>query len=89
MPTGQRNGYGSTGGARGVEQLRLILVELQVAPIRSAVHIVRTEFVDLLMNGKTFADFPHLEQAADVMLDDLIWWGRTLRAGRLNPHESR
>jgi NAD(P)H-dependent FMN reductase len=74
--------YGSTGGSRAVEQLRLILVELQVAPLRSAVHIVRAEFMDLLMNGKTFADFPHLEQAADLMLDDLIWWGRALRAGR-------
>jgi NAD(P)H-dependent FMN reductase len=80
--------YGNAGGARGVEQLRLILVELQVAPLRSAVHIVRTEFVEMLMNGKTFADFPHLEQAADLMLDDLTWWGRTLRAGRVNPHES-
>jgi NAD(P)H-dependent FMN reductase len=84
--------YGNTGGARGVEQLRLILVELQVAPLRSAVHIVRFEFLDMLMNGKTFADFPHLEQAADVMLDDLIWWGRTLRAGRVTaqkPDEAR
>jgi NAD(P)H-dependent FMN reductase len=74
--------YGNTGGARGVEQLRLILVELQVAPLRSAVHIVRFEFMDMLLKGKTFADFPHLEEAANVMLDDLIWWGRALRAGR-------
>lgn len=75
--------YGNAGGARGVEQLRLILVELQVAPLRSAVHIGRPEFIDLLLHGKAFADFPHLEQAANVMLDDVIWWGRTLRAGRL------
>ena len=80
--------YGNAGGARGVEQLRLILVELQVAPLRWAVHVVRFEFLDMLMNGKTFSDFPHLEQAADVMLDDLIWWGRTLRAGRLAAHEA-
>ena len=74
--------YGNAGGARGVEQLRLVLVELQVASVRSAVHIGRPEFMDLLVNGKTFADFPHLERAANVMLDDLIWWGRTLRVGR-------
>jgi NAD(P)H-dependent FMN reductase len=79
--------YGNAGGARGIEQLRLVLVELQVAPLRSAVHIVRAEFIELLMNSKTFDDFPHLEQAADVMLDDLIWWARTLRAGRLTAHE--
>jgi NAD(P)H-dependent FMN reductase len=74
--------YGSTGGARAVEQLRLVLVEVQVAPIRSAVHVMRHEFVDLLLHGKTFADFPHLAQAAEAMLDDLIWWARALRAGR-------
>jgi NAD(P)H-dependent FMN reductase len=74
--------YGNAGGARGVEQLRLMLVELQVAPLRSAVHIGRPEFLDLLVNGKTFADFPYLERSADVMLDDVIWWARTLRAGR-------
>lgn len=74
--------YGGAGGARAVEQLRLILVELQVAPIRSAVHIGRPEFMELLMQGKTFADFPHLEQAATILLDDIVWWGRTLRAGR-------
>jgi NAD(P)H-dependent FMN reductase len=74
--------YGNAGGARGVEQLRLILVEVQVAPLRSAVHIGRPEFIEMLLHGKAFADYPHLEQAANVLLDDLMWWGRTLRAGR-------
>ena len=41
--------YGNAGGARGVEQLRLMLVELQVAPLRSAVHIGRPEFMDVLI----------------------------------------
>jgi NAD(P)H-dependent FMN reductase len=31
-------GYGGVGGARAVEQLRLHAIELQMAPIRSAVH---------------------------------------------------
>ncbi len=75
-------GYGNVGGARGIEQLRLMLVELQVAPLRSAVHIGRDEFIGLLMNGKTFGDFPHLKQAAETMLDELLWWGKTLSAGR-------
>lgn len=75
--------YGNAGGARAVEQLRLNLVELQVAPLRSAVHIVGPAFIDILLHGTTFADFPHLERAANDMLDDLLWWGRTLRAGRV------
>lgn len=75
--------YGNAGGARAVEQLRQILVEVQIAPIRSAVHVMRGEFIEMLLHGKTFEDFPHLAQAADLMLDDLIWWTRTLRAGRV------
>ena len=74
--------YGNAGGARGVEQLRLCLVELQVAPIRSAVHIGRGEFLPILTQGKTLDDFPQLAEAAEVMLDDLTWWAKTLRAGR-------
>jgi NAD(P)H-dependent FMN reductase len=74
--------YGNAGGARAVEQLRLVLVEVQSAPIRSAVHVQRAEFIEMLLHGKTFEDFPQLAQAAETMLDDLIWWARTLRAGR-------
>jgi NAD(P)H-dependent FMN reductase len=56
--------YVNAGGARAIEQLRLMLVELQVAPVRNAVHIVgHAGFIDILMNGKTFNDFPHLDQA--------------------------
>ena len=36
-------GYGGVGGARAVEQLRLHAVELQMAPIRNAVHIAWTD----------------------------------------------
>lgn len=75
-------GYGNAGGARGVEQLRLILAELQVASLKHAVHIGYTEFLGMLMQGKTFEDFPHLEQSAARALDDLLWWTKTLRAGR-------
>ena len=32
-------GYGGVGGARAVEQLRLIAIEMQMAPTRTAVHI--------------------------------------------------
>jgi NAD(P)H-dependent FMN reductase len=74
--------YGNAGGARAVEQLRLVLGELQVASLKYAVHIGYAEFVGMLMQGKTFADYPYLEQAAVKMLDDLAWWAATLRAGR-------
>jgi NAD(P)H-dependent FMN reductase len=74
--------YGNAGGARAVEQLRLILVELQVAPLRGAVHLGREQFMGMLLDGKTFADFTLLERAGDAMLSELIWWAEALRAGR-------
>ena len=73
--------YGAVGGARAVEQLRLVLVELQVAPLRSALHIGATEFVGVLQ-GKSFEDFPHLGGAARALLDELVWWTLALKTAR-------
>ena len=75
-------GYGGVGGARAVEQLRLISVELQMAPTRSGVHIGGADFVGLLMHGKTFADMPHLEPTVHTMLEELAWWAYALNAAR-------
>ena len=75
-------GYGNAGGARAVEQLRLVLTELQVAPSKYAVQVTRAEFIGILRQGKTFADYPYLEESAVAMLEDLVWWAKTLRAGR-------
>ena len=74
--------YGGVGGARAVEQLRLILIEQQAAPLRNAVHIGLAEFMGMLQQGKDFADYPYLAQSADTALNDLIWWSKTLKAGR-------
>src|SRR5690606_36264894 len=40
-------GYGGVGGARAVEQLRLIAIELQMAPVRAAVHIVWADYMQI------------------------------------------
>lgn len=37
--------YGGVGGARAVEQLRLVCIELQMAPTRTAVHIGMEPFL--------------------------------------------
>jgi NAD(P)H-dependent FMN reductase len=75
-------GYGGVGGARAVEQLRLITIELQMAPTRSGVHIGGADFIGMLMHGKTFADTPHLEPIAVALLDDLAWWTAALKTAR-------
>lgn len=75
-------GYGGVGAARAVEQLRLVAVELQMAPVRNAVHIGMVEFIGIWQQGKQFEDFPHLAQAAGGMLDDLAWWAKALKSAK-------
>jgi len=75
-------GYGGVGAARAVEHLRLVAIELQAAPLRNAVHIGMAEFSGMLQNGKTFSDYPYLEQSANTMLDDLLWWAKALKTAR-------
>jgi NAD(P)H-dependent FMN reductase len=75
-------GYGGVGAARGVEQLRLVLLALQMAPLKQSVHINATEFIALSMQGKTFADYPYLADSVGPMLDNLLWWVNALKAAR-------
>ena len=75
-------GYGSSGGSRAVQHLKHILIEQQVAPIRHAVHIGMIEMVGMLREGKSMADYPYLVPTAEVLLNEIVWWATTLRAGR-------
>jgi NAD(P)H-dependent FMN reductase len=72
-------GYGSVGGARSIEQLREVAVELQMAPIRAAVHM--TNFWNLL-DEKGQIKMESFEASADAMLDQLIWWTDALKEAR-------
>ena len=71
--------YGSMGGARAVEQLRGVAVELQMAQIRAAVHI--PAFWTLL-DGKGNLKTETLQKAADTMFQQLEWWSTALKAAR-------
>ena len=77
-------GYGGVGGARAVEQLRLNAIELQMAPIRTAVHIQLPIYLAIIKEGKKLSDFDFLNQAAKDMLDQLTWWTNALKAAREN-----
>jgi NAD(P)H-dependent FMN reductase len=77
-------GYGSVGGARAIEQLRLHAVEMQMAPIRFAVHLP-SEVYRALMKESAPADPSHfapVEAAATSMRNDLVWWAEALREAR-------
>jgi NAD(P)H-dependent FMN reductase len=76
-------GYGGVGAARGVEQLRLVLLALQMAPLKQSVHINAAEFIGMSMQGKTFADYPYLDDSVHPMLDNLVWWANALKTARV------
>jgi NAD(P)H-dependent FMN reductase len=75
-------GYGGVGAARAIEQLRLSAIELQMAPIRAAVHILFPTYLAVLKEGKKLGEFEFLNQNARDLLDQLAWWTSALKAAR-------
>jgi len=83
-------GYGGLGASRAVEHLRTIAVELQMVPLRNAVHIGGGEFMKVHPMGANgpMADIEDvLLPSANSMLDELDWWVNVTRAGRLETAE--
>jgi NAD(P)H-dependent FMN reductase len=78
-------GSGSVGAARAIEQLRLIAIELQMAPIRTGVHLQGADFMAVWKGEKDIAELSYLRQNASDMLDQLVWWTNALRAAREQP----
>jgi NAD(P)H-dependent FMN reductase len=73
-------GYGSVGGTRAVENLRLVMGELQVADVRAQVAL--SLFTDF-ENFTAFKPAAHHEGSVKALLDQVIAWGgamKTLRA---------
>lgn len=69
-------GYGSAGGVRAVEQLRLIMAEVQVATVRNQVAL--SLFTDF-ENFTNFKPAARHEQSFHQMLDQLVAWGGALK----------
>ena len=78
-------GYGSVGGARAVEQLRLINIELQMVPVRHGVHIGGSEFFTVWGGGKNepmSAIEPAVGPSLNDLFDNLAWWANATKAAR-------
>lgn len=78
-------GYGGVGAARAIEHLRLIGVELQMVPVRNAVHIGGGDFFKvspLGANGPMSEIEGNLEGALKGMLDELTWWTKAVVAAK-------
>lgn len=75
-------GYGSLGGARSVEQLRQVVIELQMAPVPTAVHLPAEPLRAHFMGGNPSDHLPESDDKAAAMIADLLWWTRALKVAR-------
>lgn len=78
-------GYGGVGAARAVEHLRGIGIELQMVPLRNAVHLGGGEFFKTSPIGQN-AEMAEVEQvlapSLNAMLDELAWWAKATMTAR-------
>ncbi len=74
--------YGSAMGARSVQQLREAAIELQIAPVRSSVHIPVATLWAHYQGGDVDKGLAELETPAKTMIDDLLWWTTALKTAR-------
>ena len=74
--------YGGTGGVRSVQQLRETSIEIQLAPVRSSVHIPAATLWAHFQGGDVDAGLADLEGSAGIMIDDLLWWTAALKRAR-------
>jgi NAD(P)H-dependent FMN reductase len=72
-------GYGSAGGTRAVESLRLVMAELQIADVRAQVALsLHTDFE----NFTVFKPASYHEKSLNSVFDQVIAWGGALKAIR-------
>ena len=77
--------YGSVGGARALEHLRTVAVELQMVPVRNAVHIGGGDFFKTSPLGANAAIEEieaNLLPGATALLDDIVWWAKATMAAK-------
>jgi len=76
-------GYGSVGGARAIEHLRNIMVELQAVPVRQAVHIGGSDFIPIMMGQKSWDEVKgNIDMFVPDVLDNLVWWTNATKTAR-------
>lgn len=79
--------YGGVGGARALEHLRGIGVELQMVSTRSAIHIGGSDFMHIhpAFGGKPIEEIEaHLLASTGTALDELCWWANATINAKVN-----
>lgn len=75
--------YGSVGGARAVEHLRNIMVEVQAVSVRHGIHIGGSDFLPIMMGQKSWDDVKGTFDAfVPDLLNNLDWWTRATKTAR-------
>jgi NAD(P)H-dependent FMN reductase len=79
--------YGSMGASSALQHLRVMAVELQMVPVKSAVHIGGADLFKIHpmggnMNGAVEDIEASLLPAARALLDDIVWWSNATMAAK-------
>lgn len=75
--------YGATAnGARAVEQLRQVVIELQMAPIQAGVHIALMQRPFDEQGKMTLPHYEYYMKSLNTLFDQIVWWGEALLAAR-------
>lgn len=72
-------GYGSAGGVRATESLRLVMGEIKIADVRTQVML--SLFADF-ENYTTFRPGQHHEKSVTTMLDEVVSWSSAMKTVR-------
>jgi len=78
-------GYGSVGGARAIEHLRLIAIELEMVSTHATIHIGGSDFFTVF---PAYGNRPienienNLLASAKTALDELVWWAKATMAAK-------
>lgn len=71
--------YGGVGGARAVEQLRLVLAEVQIATVRN--QVLLSMYADF-ENFSVFKPASQHEKSVNAMFDQVVAWSSALKTLR-------
>jgi NAD(P)H-dependent FMN reductase len=76
-------GYGGVGAARAIEQLRLVLIEFEMAALRHAIHILPNVMMPAMMAEEFDIEvFASLDERLGMLVNDLLWWTDALKVAR-------
>lgn len=80
--------YGTLGGARAIEQLRQVVIELQMVPIRNSIHIPSEIYMAVMkenvpVNPELFKPLKTgRADKVEAFLSELIWFAEALKKAR-------